>query len=199
MQNTKSIIDALTKYQPHLMNETKPSAAVMVILLIDEYENIDIILTKRTATLTYAGDYSFPGGMRGSEDKNLYATAMREIKEELNLPDNSYQLIGQLDDFKDRFGHLVRPFITMMQKNDFEKLYQLSTAEISNIYHFPLNKLDEIADNPFLYDITKRHPCYSFSEGDVFIWGLTASILVHVLNIITGVNKPLGKEIALGD
>lgn len=196
MQYHKSIIEKLTKYQPIIMSETAQSSAVMVILLFDENDQLEIVLTKRAPTLlTYAGDYSFPGGMKEYDDSDLYATAVREVEEELSLPPPSYQLIGQLDDFKDRDGLLVRPFITLMQKNDFERLHKHADAEISEVYRFPLAKLDEIRDNPKLHHITKRKPSYSFTDNGVFIWGLTASILVHLLNVITGANHPLGKSI----
>lgn len=196
------MINILSHYQPALMVETSPSAAVMVIileqdklLLDNNTNNLSIVLTKRASTLpTYAGHYSFPGGMRDADDKDLYATAMRETQEELQLSCHAYQYLGQLDDFHDRYGHLVRPYVALMKKSTFLNLHKISLAEIQDIYFFPIAKLSELKDDPTLHAITKRKPSYSFTDGNVFVWGLTAAILVHLSNIILDENKPLGKK-----
>ncbi len=184
------IIEKLSHHQPHTLNDTTQSAAVMIILLEDDTDELSIVITKRAASLlTYAGHYSFPGGMRDAIDNDLYATAAREIQEELHLQPTSYEYIAQLDDFHDRYGHLVRPYVTIMKKNEFMNQYEISTEEIVEIYFFPLSKLNLLLDNPALHSITKRRPSYSFTDGDVFIWGLTASVLVHFSKVISGSDK----------
>jgi 8-oxo-dGTP pyrophosphatase MutT (NUDIX family) len=186
---TSLILEKLSHHQPRTLNETSQSAAVMIILLVDDADELSIVITKRAASLpTYAGHYSFPGGMRDENDHDLYATAVREIQEELHLLPDSYKYIAQLDDFHDRYGHLVRPYVTIMKKNAFMNQYEISADEIVEVYFFPLSKLNLLLDNPELHAITKRRPSYSFTDGDVFIWGLTASILVHFYNIISGNN-----------
>jgi len=196
IKTISSIATILANYQPVLLDETPIAAAVMMILLIDENEEIDIVLTKRADNLpTYAGHYSFPGGMRDPSDPDLYQTAVREVYEELNLPAHAYQAIGQLDDFQDHEGHLVRPFVAYMKKADFKRLYKQSTAEVAELYYFPLNKLNAIHDDPTLHAITRRRPSYAFREGHVFVWGLTATILIHFLNVLMGHKSPLGKII----
>lgn len=192
MQNVESIIKTITHYSPHLLNETIEAAGVMVIFLLSEENNIEIVLTKRSLDLpTYAGDFSFPGGIRDKNDLDLYATAVRETQEELSIFPSTYQKIGELDDFKDRFGRVVRPFVVMMKKADFIKMKKVSEAEIIDIFLFPLTKLNQIQDNPDLHSITRRRPSYSFSEDHVFVWGLTAAILVHLRNVLchTHINK----------
>lgn len=196
MKTNSIILKDLALYKPSLLTPTSPSAAVMVMLLANEENTFEIVLTKRAPTLlTYAGDYSFPGGMRDEGDKDLYATAMREVEEELNIAPHSYQKIGQLDDFQDRFDHLVRPFVTLMEKKHFEKQHKKSDAEITQIYFFPLNHLSQLKDDPALHHLTRRQPSYSYTHEDVFVWGLTAAILVHVFNIISAKNKPFGKTL----
>lgn len=196
MINSSSIIDSLSQHQPILLEDTPHAAAVMVILLNNENQDYDIVLTKRAATLlTYAGDYSLPGGMRDPGEVDLSVTVTREVEEELSLAATTYQRIGQLDDFQDRDGNLVRPFVASMKKSDFEKLHRRSTAEIADIYFFPLQQLSAIKDDPGFHPITHRQPSYTYTDGEVFVWGLTAAILVHIFNILTGANKSLGKKI----
>lgn len=191
----QTIIETIAAYQPVEMALTPRAAAVMVILLADEHKQLEIILTKRAASLPYAGDYSFPGGMYEDNDIDLYTTAARELMEELNIASDAYKRIGQLDDFNDRFGNLVRPYVILMNKNDFQACYKQSDAEIETVYYFPVSRLRDIKDDPDLYVITRRRPSYSYTDNEVFVWGLTAAILVHLSNIIYQENKSLGKEI----
>lgn len=180
-----SLTEALSHYQPNLLSETRPCAAVMVLLVTAGDSNIEIVLTKRAAALpTYAGDYSFPGGIKDTTDLDLHATAIRELNEELSIPHGAYQFLGQLDDFRDRFGNVVRPFVATMEKENFEKLHKIAIEEIAHVYYFPLQRIQELKDTPELHAITKRRPSYSFREENFFVWGLTAGILMHLWQIV---------------
>jgi 8-oxo-dGTP pyrophosphatase MutT (NUDIX family) len=190
---TTDIITTLSCYQPHTLAETgTSSAAVLILLLHDVVGNLRILLTKRSETVaTYIGDYCFPGGMREDSDPDLQFTAQRETKEELNLHPHHYRIIGALDDFQDRYGNLVRPFIATITEKDFADYHKISTDEIASLYYFPLNDLSKLDIDPKLARIAKRHPTYSYTAGDVFIWGLTASMMVQLSNVVFGLNKPV--------
>lgn len=188
MRKVNDIINILNHYRPTQLMATPLRAAVMVIFLLDENDHVEIVVTKRSANLpTYAGHYSFPGGMADDSDNNLYHTAQRETEEELHLPYSAYSYIGELDDFQDHDGNVVRPFVVQMQKNAFMATYQISPIEIQEMYLLPIKKLFEFKDNPELHHITKRRPSYSYQDGSVFIWGLTAAILVHLRNLIENI------------
>jgi 8-oxo-dGTP pyrophosphatase MutT (NUDIX family) len=190
---TTDIITSLTHYQPHTLAETAPySAAVLILIMQDTPGNLHLILTKRSNSVaTYVGDYCFPGGMKESDDPDLRFTAERETEEELNIAPSLYHIIGTLNDFHDRHGNLVRPFIATITAQNFADYHQISTDEIARLYYFPLNDLDKLAIDPKLEQVAKRHPTYSYTAGDVVIWGLTASIMVHLGNVIFNLNKPV--------
>lgn len=182
--SNESLIKILRHYHPVTLEETKVAAAVMLIIVNEPNESPAIVVTKRSLTLPhYAGHYSLPGGIRDSNDTDLFATAVREVEEELQIKQENYFKLGQLDDFSDFYGNLVRPFVVEMQKKEFDNLCKPSAHEISEIYFFSLTKLDQIKEEIIL--ITKRRPSYSFKEGHVYIWGLTAAILVHFYKLIT--------------
>lgn len=196
MPTTQYNIDNILKYTPVPLRETPQAAAVMILMLTSDYEAYDIVLTRRAADLpNYAGQYCLPGGFRDKKDKNLYATAVRETKEELGITSEYYQHLGQLDDFYDHDGNLVRPYVVIMNKTDFLEKNKLSVDEISEIYYFSLFKLEAIHEDPRLFRVTRRHPTYTFTDGSVFVWGLTAAILVHLLNVISGSGKPIGNTL----
>lgn len=182
--NEKTIITTLKNYSPILIPETASTAAVLVLLVFQE-NNCFILLTQRSTSLaTYAGDYCFPGGVREGSKESFLETAVREVYEEIGLTEKNYNLMGQLDDFHDRYGNLVRPFTAYATMEEIEKNHKKTDAEIEKIYYLPLSELNDIKPNKELEQITRRSPSYYYKKEDVIIWGLTASILVHLKNIL---------------
>jgi coenzyme A diphosphatase NUDT7 len=191
----KSLIETIAKYHPDLATETEASAAVLLMLARDDNDKIFLVLTKRPDTIaTYAGDFCFPGGMKDSNETDLKKTVVREVEEELNITPDLYQFIGQLDDFFDRFNHLVRPYVATIARNDFEKHLQISASEIEEVYFLPLEDLRKMEVNPTLEELTGRHPSYSYSHDNIFVWGLTATLMVHFANVIYNLKKPVARH-----
>lgn len=187
--NTKLLFARLSQHQPQLLPDTLISASVMIILLITEKNQIEIPLTKRADTLPdYAGHFSLPGGIHDNIDIDLYQTAERELYEELNIAVDAYEYVGQLDDILTRDEALVRPFVVTMKKIDFERYYKISADEITSVHFLPIEKLQEFKDDPKMHIITKRRPSFVFSENEIFVWGLTAGILMNLYTIINPIS-----------
>jgi 8-oxo-dGTP pyrophosphatase MutT (NUDIX family) len=191
----KPLLDAITAYRCISQPETPVTAAVLILLVTDNSENLFLVLTKRPETIaTYAGDYCFPGGMRDDSETDLKLTAMRELQEELAILPESYQVIGQLDDFFDRFDNLIRPFVATLSQSVFENQMHISESEIEAVYYLPIEKLSEFNVNHTLEQMTGREPSYSYTDNNTFIWGLTASIIVHLGNVMFDLRRPLAKH-----
>ncbi|MES2219112.1 MAG: CoA pyrophosphatase [Pseudomonadota bacterium] len=190
-----SIVKTLQNYQPVTAPNTPHSAAVLILLMFDDENNFSLLVTKRSETVaTYVGDYCFPGGMKELSDSDLQFTALRETQEELNLSPEHYQIIGQLDDFYDHYHSLVRPFVAVIAKKEFMALQHYSSEEIAELFYFSLEDLRLINRDETMERLSKRHPTYSYRQGNVLIWGLTASIMVLLGNILFGLDKPVAKR-----
>ncbi len=188
------IIEVLQRYQPNLLAPTELSAGVIVLLLTNAESPLEIVLTERAFTLpTYAGDVSFPGGMQDATDRDLYQTAQRELREELQIKPHTYECIGQLDDFQDRFGNLVRPFVCTMEKSVYLSQLKPEPAEISRVLYLKVGDLEKFKNDPILAPVTRRSPSYSLNFDGALIWGLTATILVHFFNLIHHKKRPLAR------
>jgi 8-oxo-dGTP pyrophosphatase MutT (NUDIX family) len=189
------LLDVISAYRCVRYPETSTAAAVLIPLVYDENENLFVVLTKRPATIaTYAGDYCFPGGMREDDETDLKLTVIREVQEELAIAAPDYQFIGQLDDFFDRYDNLVRPYVATLSKSEFEKRVHVSEKEIEGIYYLPIEKLSDFNVNHTIEQMTGRSPSYSYIDNKTFIWGLTASIIVHLGNVMFGLQRPLAKH-----
>ncbi len=193
--NKEFLVSRLTTYQAKSLPQTAVESAVLLLVVYDENGDLSVVITKRSENITYPGDYCFPGGVKDIFDRDFDLAVMRELREELSIGEEYYQMIAQLDDFHDRYGNRVRPFIAIISKNDFEDNFQISSDEISDLHLLPLSELSAIAESEELTKLTRRSPSYLYSKNDVRVWGLTASILVHFSNIIFNGNKLVGNEI----
>ncbi len=58
---------------------------------------LSLLFTQRTMHLKdHQGQISFPGGVRDPGDHNLLATALRETEEEIGLPPEKAEILGDL-------------------------------------------------------------------------------------------------------
>jgi 8-oxo-dGTP pyrophosphatase MutT (NUDIX family) len=179
-----SLTALLSRYQPQSKGEIV-SASVMLLIVENPLKELFLLVTKRPDSIaTYSGDYCFPGGTTEAYDQHPLQTAEREVDEELNLKKTDYEFIAALDDTQDRYGNIVRPFISFISHDHFEKSYRLAKDEVESIYLLPLQAIYEFHRDTELEKITGRSPLFSYRCEDVFIWGLTARIIVRLGEIL---------------
>lgn len=141
----------------------------------------ELILTRRASHMnSHAGEVAFPGGKRDEEDKSVVATALRESREEIGLPEDLVEVIGRLDTFTSRVGLRVQPIVGVVPPG----LVMIPNPdEIESIFQVPLEFF--LTEKPsythrFRFmgqDVTVP----SFNYGDYVIWGLTAFMIVDLM------------------
>ena len=161
----------------------------------------EILFEVRAATMNWQpGDICFPGGHREETDPSFCATALRETREELGIPEQEIQVLGPLDYFYGYSGPLIYPFAGILPAR---MPLQLDRQEVGEVFSVPLKDLLETA--PVVGKIslgTRQEPgfpaqwAYGFQEGwnvrggyEVFfypwknriIWGITARVLHQFL------------------
>jgi 8-oxo-dGTP pyrophosphatase MutT (NUDIX family) len=118
-------------------------AAVGVVVLPDARGQASFILTRRLATLRrHSGQWALPGG-RVEPGETPLAAALRELHEEVGLELEADAVLGRLDDFVSRSGHLITP-IVLWADADHPPLIA-SPDEVAAIFHVPLDHLDRPA------------------------------------------------------
>jgi 8-oxo-dGTP pyrophosphatase MutT (NUDIX family) len=168
--------------QPLMIDERYPQAAVLVpITRTDEPE---VVLTLRASGLsTHGGEVAFPGGRRDPEDVDLVATALREAEEEIGLPPGLVEVIGPLTTLVSRHGISVTPYVGVVP--DFVE-YKPNDGEIAAVFAVPLAFFrDDPRETTHRIDYLGRSwyvPSYRY--GEYKIWGLTAIMLVELVNLV---------------
>lgn len=186
----------LAAYQPKPLAETPQSAAVVLVLMSRPGGEPALLMTRRhSAMRSYADDWCLPGGRRESRDASLLACAWRELREETGLDPSSCRLMAELDDFYDGRGTLVRPVVCQLPEASLRASLSLQAEEASEWLLVPLSDLSRVERDSAGRTAARRQPAYllELMDGKGLVWGLTASILRHFLDVLTGSDSLLCK------
>ena len=158
--------------------------AAVLLPIVDRGEPM-ILFTKRTDRVgQHKGQISFPGGVVDPTDASLLAAALRECEEEIALPRAAVEPLGALDDTETvATSFVITPFVGLVRE---PVAWQPDGEEIERIIEVPFAAL--IADGSFRIEMMSRNgverPVYYFDyQGDT-IWGATARILMHYLELV---------------
>jgi 8-oxo-dGTP pyrophosphatase MutT (NUDIX family) len=176
------------QYTPDVFTLDRPRAGVLVPLVLEPEPSV--LLTVRAAHLkSHPGQVSFPGGMSEPEDNDIIATALRETHEEISLEENRFEVIGELSTAFSKDGVQVYPIVGLIESSEGSKASPDEIAEIFTVpWRFFLDqepKLEKIDRHGISFEI----PHYYFE--DKHIWGLTAMILLEMLNLVEGTQWPV--------
>jgi 8-oxo-dGTP pyrophosphatase MutT (NUDIX family) len=174
----------LAVLEPRLLDATSlRHAAVGVVLLPDEHHRACFVLTRRLSTLRrHSGQWALPGGRLEAGETEADA-ALREIEEEVGLQLTPDAILGRLDDFTTRSGHLISPLVVWA---DDDSPLVISPDEVDAAFRVPLEELarpDGVSFEPLLH--------FSFSISSVY--APTAAILYQFRQVgLYGQNVHVG-------
>ncbi len=164
-------------------------ARAAVVLLLSCGDETALLYTKRSPHLrSHPGEVCFPGGMREPGDKDLLATALREMEEEIGLSAVSVKVLGCLPEAQTRAGIQVVPFVACV-----DPMSELtpSLAELEAVFWVPLTRFEQglkVRDQHF--ECNSRSytiPVYHYQGYE--IWGFTAAITAELLQRLYGLQS----------
>jgi len=178
------LLQRVRDHSPRLLEcaQTFPEAAVLVPII--RGESPELVLTLRASGLsTHGGEVAFPGGRRDPEDSDLMATALREAEEEIGLAPGLVEVVGPLSEQVSRHRIKVTPYVALIP--DFVE-YRPNDAEIAAVFTVPLRFfLEDVRETTHRIDFQGASwfvPSYRF--GEYRIWGLTAVMIVELVNLL---------------
>lgn len=162
------------------------SAVLIPILSVDGVPSF--LFTKRTETVDHhKGQISFPGGAEDDRDDSPEATALREAREEIGLPEEMVDVLGLLHDLQTPTGFIITPVVGWIEGN---VSLQVNVEEVSELFTVPLAHFADLSRRTsrmlerngisievFYYDVW-REP----------VWGATANCLKQLMDLIEGEN-----------
>jgi 8-oxo-dGTP pyrophosphatase MutT (NUDIX family) len=131
----------LEGFQPRVLDGPElRHAAVGVVVVPHPDGQACFVLTRRQPTLRrHAGQWALPGG-RLEPGESAQAAALREIHEEINLLVEPDALLGRLDDFITRSGHLITPVVVWAADRT---ALAANPDEVADAYLVSLAELDD--------------------------------------------------------
>lgn len=133
-----------------------------------------LILTRRAATLRkHAGQWAFPGG-RLDPGETVIETALREMREEVNVDLDESRVLGRLDDFVTRSGFVMTPIVVW---GGAELATTPNPDEVASVHRIPLAEFLR-DDAPLLSELEgSEHPVLRMPVGSDWIAAPTAALI----------------------
>jgi 8-oxo-dGTP pyrophosphatase MutT (NUDIX family) len=162
-------------------------ASAVLAPLYEHRGDVFVVLTRRAQHLrSHRGEVSFPGGRR-EPGEGVRDTALREAHEEVGLPPEAVEIVGELDHLQTvSSGSYIVPFVGVLAGRP--ELVP-SPHEVELVLHVPLAEL--LADGVFHSErwglAPLDHELWFFDLVGDTVWGATASMLRNLLALATGV------------
>lgn len=185
LATSSRVRELFSEINPHLVGEklfekrwsAKRKDAAVLVPLVQRAEGMRVVLTVRASDMpSHAGQISFPGGKVEPQDGSPVATALREAHEEVNIPPDAVDVIGQLGVHKGGLGFSVTPVIGIVDAN---APMRPCPREVGEIFEVPLEFVADLSNH-----ITEErtldgvaYKMYAAPFERFHIWGLTAGIL----------------------
>jgi peroxisomal coenzyme A diphosphatase NUDT7 len=202
--NLESIQTKLKSHSPTILGSEKFSKYAVMVPLIQKEDGIHVMFEVRSLKLRrQPGEICFPGGRIDPQDKDEKSAAIRETVEELGIKSENLSGVFPLDFMISPFGMMIYPFAAFI--NNTEKINP-NAAEVEEVFTVPLTYF--LTHDPDIYNIhfkvepeenfpfdlivggenynwrTRALDEYFYLYEEKAIWGLTAKILSHFIEIL---------------
>lgn len=202
----EAIMSKLKQHTPSILGSREYSKYAVMVPLIQKDDGIHVLFEVRSLQLRrQPGEICFPGGRIDPEDRDEKAAAIRETKEELGIDERDISEVYPLDFMVSPFGMLIYPFAGFISEQEKIKINPLEVGEVFTVpLEFFMNNKPEIhhvefkviPQQNFPYDLvvggknykwrTRGIEEYFYIYEDKAIWGMTARILAHFVELVSG-------------
>jgi peroxisomal coenzyme A diphosphatase NUDT7 len=199
-----TILSKMKHRSPSILGSESLSKYSILLPLIQKADGIHVLFEVRSLELRrQPGEVCFPGGRIDLKDSTAENAAIRETVEELGLEADDISSVFPLDHLVSPFGMIIFPFVGFIHNPEQIKP---NPSEVGEIFTVPLSffcrnkpeifrvnfKAEPEEDFPYHLVLgganykwqTRQMEEYFFTYEKRVIWGLTARILAHFIEIV---------------
>jgi 8-oxo-dGTP pyrophosphatase MutT (NUDIX family) len=179
-------------WTPELVKERRfadraPAPAAVLLPLVMR-DCLSLLLTTRTAHLsTHSGQIAFPGGKIDADDADPTAAALREAQEEIGLPPDHVEVLGQLPQYVTGTQFFITPVVALVRPGF---VLQPNPHEVDDVFEVPLaflmNPLNHQRHGFEWEGVMREWYAIPYQDGhqERFIWGATAGMLRNLYRFL---------------
>jgi 8-oxo-dGTP pyrophosphatase MutT (NUDIX family) len=123
---------------PNILGKNDYRNTAILVLLAFLNGEYHFIFQKRGPNVRQNGEVSFPGGGCHPEDVSVQATAVRETVEEMGIPADRLNIIGQLDTLIAPLGATVDAFVAIADIRGLDE-FRPNADEVSAVFSVPVS------------------------------------------------------------
>ena len=183
-RNIAGLCAAFARVQPEEATPELKRAAVAIALTdANGSDETALLLTRRASSLrSHRAQWALPGG-RCDEDEVPVEAALRELHEELGLELAAGDVLGLLDDYPTRSGHLITPVVVWAATGG---AISPNPQEVASAHRIALDNIAQ-AD---AFDFTKipesTRRVIRFRHAGRFIHAPTAALIYQFREVLAG-------------
>ena len=177
----RSALDRAVHPSPPDPERFDPTAVIALFLCNAKSTDLLFIQKADVAGYPWRNQMAFPGGHVDKTDAGPLETALRELQEELCIHPENVEVLGSIGHFQTINNKDIQAFAGIWNQ---QETIRVDAAEISRVFQIPVAHLlalhrekGYIGQRPNVMELT-----YPFE--DVVIWGVTAKIVHHLLEVL---------------
>lgn len=150
------------------------------VLVLHDLSSDSLILTERNLALReHPGEVCFPGGRWQKGDESLYATALRELQEELGIAPARVQLQKAMIPEPTLTGFIIYPWLASIESLS---PYYIDSNEITDVFSLPMSEVKDPAhyQKVVVHRYGIRIESYQYTASSHFVWGVTVRIMMQL-------------------
>lgn len=195
----------LHQSQSLFIGEETAFRSAVLIPLVQVAGEWHVLFEVRSFTMRkQPGDISFPGGKIDATDSTPWAAALRETQEELGVDPETVKLVQQLSPYVASPSFVVYPFVAIIDYDEI--IHSYNKDEVEEVFTVPIQWLldyepymhmvsvDPTPSSDFPFEKIMNGTEYQWRTRSIeewffdyekyTIWGLTARILKHFIDIL---------------
>lgn len=134
----RSLVHELTRQGDEQLSQGAKDAAVVLPVSMEPEAEPSVLAVLRASNVSeHASEVAFPGGKPDPGDADLWATAVRELEEEIGIGAADVEPLGKLTPCPVITGrYLIHPFVAIVRTDVAPRI--VSTREIARILPIPI-------------------------------------------------------------